>query len=202
MARSTRAAALTIVLLALAPLPAGGQARGFVRPNLRLEAGTAIPGATYAEDGQGGGVRGGLAPMVGAAATWRAGERGAAELGLRVSSASVSVETGGTERDAGRALQLDLTASLGVRLANRVLLRAGGGLSMLRGDEAIAPFAAGNESPWHLAGEGGIVLRGTPTSAFGLALTGQVMRLGAATVGDPVNEGTLTRFLLGVTYGW
>ena len=202
MDRSTRAAALSAALLALAPSAAGAQAKGFVRPNLRLEVGAALPGATYAEDGAGGAVRGGLGPMAGAVAVWQAGERGTAEIGLRASSSAVLVETGGTERDAERALQLDVTGGLGVRLADRVLLRGAAGISMLRGDDAVAPFTRGNDAPWHLAGEGGLVVRLTRTGTFGLALTGQVMRLGAATVDDPVQEGTLTRAMIGVTYGW
>lgn len=204
MDRSTRTAALSALLLTvvLAPAAAQAQRRGFVKPNLRLELGTAIPGATYAEDGAGGSVRGGIAPMAGATAVWQAGRRGTAELGLRVSSAAVSVETGGTERDAERALQLDFTAALGVDVGSRVRLRGGAGFSMLRGDDAVAPFTVGNDSPWHLAGEAGALVRLSPTGTWGVALTGHFTRLGAATVADPVAEGTLTRVLLGVTYGW
>ena len=202
MARSTRAAALTALLLTLAPAAARAQRQGIVAPRWRLELGAALPGATYAEDGAGGTVKGGFAPALGAAASWKAGARGSAELGVRASRASVAVETGGAERDAGAALQLDLVAALGAAIGERVTLRAGGGLSMLRGDDAIAPFRDGNASPWHLAGEAGVLVRLSRTWPLGVALTGHFMRLGAATIGDPVQEGTLTRLLLGVTHGF
>ena len=207
MDRPTRTAALSAALLggalatALVPAVAGAQARGLVAPRWRFEAAAVIPEPTYAEDGAGGGVYGGLAPTLGATAVWQAGRRGIAEVGLRASSSSISVQTGGTARDAGRALQLDLVAGLGLALGDRVALRGGGGLSMLRGDDAVAPFRAGNDSPWHLAGEGGLLVRLARTRPIGLALTGHFMRLGAAAVEDPVAEGTLTRFIVGVTYG-
>ena len=202
MTRPTRAVSLALALVLLPLAPAGAQGTStFTAPRWRFELAVVVPEATYAEDGAGGGVYGGLAPTAGASAVWQAGSRGIAELGLRASSSSISVQTGGTARDAERALQLDLVAALGFSLGQRVTLRGGGGLSRLRGDDAIAPFRAGNASPWHLAAEGGLLVRLARTRPIGLALTGHLMRLGAATVSDPVQEGTLTRFIVGVTYG-
>lgn len=203
MARSTRAAPLTVALLLLLPAaPATAQGtNAFVAPRWRLEAGAALPGATYAEDGDGGGSTAGIAPFLGVAAVWKAGYRGTAELAFRASRAPVTVETSGVERDADAALQLDVVAGVGLEATERLVLRAGAGLSMLRGDDAIAPFASGNDSPWHLAGEAGMIVRLSSRRPLGLAITGHFMRLGGATVGDPVEEGTLTRVLVGVTYG-
>lgn len=202
MARPIRAAPLTLLLLLLPLAPAAAQGTNtLVAPRWRLELGAALPGATYASDGEGGGVTAGVAPFLGATAVWRAGYRGTAELGFRASRAPVSVETSGVERDADAALQLDVVAAVGLVATERLTLRAGAGLSMLRGDDAVVPFSSGNDAPWHLAGEAGMLVRLSSRRPLGLAVTGHFMRLGGATVGDPVEEGTLTRVLVGVTYG-
>lgn len=202
MARPTRTASLTLALLLLPLAPAAAQGTStLVAPRWRLELGAALPGAKYASDGEGGGVTAGVAPFVGATAVWRGGYRGTAELGFRASRAPVSVETSGVERDADPALQLDVVAAVGVLATERLTLRAGGGLSMLRGDDATVPFSSGNDAPWHLAGEAGMLVRLSSRRPLGLAVTGHFMRLGGDTVGDPVEEGTLTRVLVGVTYG-
>ena len=201
MARATVA---TAIALLLAPLAVPAQGPRFVSPSVRLELGAAIS-TPYLEDANGATVRASTAPTLALGAAWAlGGDRGAptaATIDARATRSPVSVRQGGSDTPVDPAWQLDVTAGAEHWLG-RVGLRAGAGVTWLRGDEKVSPFRFANDSPWHLAAEVGALVRLSATRPLSMLLAAQGYRMGASAGAGPVaSNGAVVRVMAAVRYG-
>ena len=206
MARSVRTATLAALLLPALLLPgrlASQGARHAAAPDWHVEAGAAVFSTPWVKDDNGTTVNGGPGPSCAAGVDWPTSTLTRVGFDARLTSLPVTIHgAGGPDVSADRAVAIDLLAIVAVRPSPRLALHGGIGATHLHGPDAVAPFAAGNASPWRLGAEAGMEV--AVSRRWPIALTGVVhgMRVGSASDSDPVTSpGAVTRVLVGVRYG-
>jgi hypothetical protein len=141
-----------------------------------------------------------VAPVVGVAGTWALSPTLNSVVGLRGSFASVSIDAGAEEWDAGRTSQIAVRAGLERRFRSRLGVSVAAAGTWLMGPDDVTPFR--DDAGWHWGGDAGASWRVGRTRPISIFASLEGFMLGGGTVTDPV-PGTawVRRIIVGARHG-